>query len=138
MNLQNFLERSDQADLLHKGLQGLRRKLHAGALLKKSIPITQNLSVMDSFAGLNTYPKYNGKRLSLKEIGKKICPTRNKLAFTVLRLRVFPSTEFSAFCVKNVSTWLTILQISRFQVGLEFFSPSSTLKLDVNVGLFYS
>ena len=29
---------------------------------------------------------------------KKICPARNELAFTVLRLYGFPSTDFSGFC----------------------------------------
>ena len=31
-----------------------------------------------------------------REPEKKICPARNELAFTVLRLYGFPSTDFSA------------------------------------------
>ena len=46
-NLQNFLEHSDQADLLHGGLQGLRWKLDVCALGKKSNPVVQDLLVMD-------------------------------------------------------------------------------------------
>ena len=42
-NLQNFLDHSDQADFLHRGLQGLRWKLDAWALWKKSIPVAQDL-----------------------------------------------------------------------------------------------
>ena len=38
---------SDQADLLRTGLQGLRWKFNACALLKKSIPVEQDLLVMD-------------------------------------------------------------------------------------------
>ena len=67
-----------------------------------------------------------------REPEKKICPDRNELALTVLQLYGFPSTDFSAFCVKKGSTWLTILPAPWFQVRLEFFSPSSTLKSDVN------
>ena len=36
-----------------------------------------------------------------REPEKKICPARNELAFTVLRLYGFPSTDFSGFCVKK-------------------------------------
>ena len=43
------------------------------------------------------------------------------MAFTVLRLYGFPSTDFSGFCVKNVSTWLTVLPAPCFQVRLEVF-----------------
>ena len=142
-NLQNFLEHSDLADLLHKGLQGLCWKLNAcvrAALWKKSIPVGQDLSVMDLELRLPAWiliPN-NGKRLSLKGTRKKFCPARNELAFTVLRLYGFPSTDFPGFCVKKVSTWLTILPAPWFQVRLEFFSPSSTLKSDVNGWLFYS
>ena len=48
-NLQDFLEYSDQANLLHRGLQGLSWKLDAGALgkIQLSIPVARNLSVMD-------------------------------------------------------------------------------------------
>ena len=46
-NLQNFLGDLDQADLLHRGLQGLRWKLDACALRKKSIPVAQDLLVRD-------------------------------------------------------------------------------------------
>lgn len=46
-NLQNFLENSDQATLLHRGLQGLRWKLDACAFVKESIPVAQDLLVMD-------------------------------------------------------------------------------------------
>ena len=59
-------------------------------------------------------------------------PAWNELAFTALRLYGFPSTDFTGFCVKNASTWLTVPPAPCFQVRLEFFSPSSTLKLDVN------
>ena len=33
---------------------------------------------------------------------------------------------------RNVSTWLTVLPAPCFQVRLEYFSPSSTLKLELN------
>ena len=62
-NLQNFLEHSDQADLLHSGLQGLRWKSDACALLKKTISVAQDLLATfndgsrASFAGLNAYPE---------------------------------------------------------------------------------
>ena len=36
-----------------------------------------------------------------REPEKKFCPARNELAFTVLRLYGFPSTDFSGFCVKK-------------------------------------
>ena len=52
---------------------------------------------------------------------KKVCPARNEMAFTVLRLYGFPSTDFSGFCVKHVSTWLTVLPAPCFQVRLEVF-----------------
>ena len=52
---------------------------------------------------------------------KKVCPARNELAFTVLRLYGFPSTDCCGFCVKNVSMWLTVLQAPCFQVRLEVF-----------------
>ena len=109
-------------------------ELGACALWRKSIPVAQDLSVMDLELRLPAWiliPN-NGKRLSLKGTRKKICPARNELAFTVLRLYGFPSTDFSGFCVKKVSTWLTILPAPWFQVRLEFFSPSSTLKSNVN------
>ena len=50
----------------------------------------------------------NGKRLSLKETRKIICPARNELAFTVylLRLYGFPSTDFSGFCVKRFHLYM--------------------------------
>ena len=101
---------------------------------KNSIPIAQDLSVMDLELRLPAWilVPNNGKRLSLKGTRKKICPARNELALTVLRLYGFPSTDFSGFCVKKVSTWLTILPAPWFQMRLEFFSPSSTLKSDVN------
>ena len=52
---------------------------------------------------------------------KKVCSARNELAFTVLRLYGFPSSDFSGFCVKNVSTWLTVLPAPCFQVRMEVF-----------------
>ena len=61
----------------------------------------------------------------------KMCPARNELAFIVLRLYGFHSTDFPGFDVKKVSTWLTILPATWFEVRLEFFSPSST---DVKFG----
>ena len=79
---ENYLEHSDQADFLHRGLQGLRWKLDACALRKKSIPVAQDLSLCSdlsraSFVGLNTYPN-NGKRLSLKgTIRKAVQPGTN-------------------------------------------------------------
>ena len=74
----------------------------------------------------------NGKQLSLKGTRKiSVQPGTNWLS--VMQLYGFPSTDFSGFCIKKVSTWLTILLAPWFQVQLEFFSPSSTLiKLDVN------
>ena len=65
-NLQNFLEHSDKAVLLHRGLQGLHWKLDACALWKKSIPVGQDLSVMDlelRLPGWILIPN-NGKRLA--------------------------------------------------------------------------
>ena len=102
-NLQNVLEHSDPADLLHRGLQGLCWKLGTCALWRKSIPVAQNLSVIDLELRLPAWiliPN-NWKWLSLKGTRKKICPARNELAFTVLRLYGFPSTDFSGFCVKK-------------------------------------
>ena len=90
-NLQNFLEHPDQADLLHRGLQGLRWKLDACSLWKKSIPVAQDPLVMDLELRL---PAWTDLSLS-------VCPAWNKLAFTVLRLYGFPSTDFSGFCVKE-------------------------------------
>ena len=52
---------------------------------------------------------------------KNVCPVRIELAFTVLRLYGFPSTDCSGFCVKNFSTWLTVLPALCFQVRLEVF-----------------
>ena len=48
-NLQDFQQYSDQADLLHRELQGLSWKLDAGALrsFSLSIPVARDLSVMD-------------------------------------------------------------------------------------------
>ena len=46
-NLQKNLEDSNQADLLHRGLQGFRWKSDACALWRKSIPVAQDLLVMD-------------------------------------------------------------------------------------------
>ena len=59
-NLKNFLEHSDQADLLHRGLQGLRWKLDACALWKKSIPVAQDLLVMDLELCLPAWILYPG------------------------------------------------------------------------------
>lgn len=73
-----------------------------------------------SFAGLNTYPEY-WKTAFFEGNQKKVCPARNELTFTVLLLYGFPSTDFSGFCVKNVSTWLTVLPAPCFQVRLEVF-----------------
>ena len=98
-NLQSFLEDSDQADLLHRGLQGLRWKLDACSLWKKSIPVAQDPLVMDLELRLPVWT----------DLSLSVCPAWNKLAFTVLRLYGFPSTDFSGFGVKNVSTWLTVL-----------------------------
>ena len=93
-------------------------------------------SFRDGFAGLNTLSQIMENGFLWREPEKKICPARDELAFTVLLLYGFPSTHFSGFCVKKgqwkVSTWLTILPAPCFQVLLEFSSPSSTLKLDVN------
>ena len=82
-NLQNFLEHSDQADLLHRGLQGLRWKLDACALWKKSIPVAQDLSVMDLELRLPAWiliPN-NGKRLSLNGTGKKNLSSPERIGF---------------------------------------------------------
>ena len=92
---------------------------------KKSIPVEQDLSVMDPVDLELRLPAWilipnNGKRLSLKGTRKKICPARNELVFTVLRLYGFPSTDFSSLCGK-ISTRLTILPAPWFQVRLEFF-----------------
>ena len=73
LNLQNFLEHSDQADLLLRGLQGLRWKLEACALWKKFIPVAQDLLVMDLELRLPAWiviPN-NRKRLSLRGPRKK-------------------------------------------------------------------
>ena len=72
------------------------------------------------FAGLNTLSRIMGNGFLWRE-PENICPDRNELAFTVLRLYGFPSTDFSGFCVKNVSTWLTVLPAPCFQVRLEVF-----------------
>ena len=50
-----------------------------------------------SFASLNTLFRI----ISLKRTRKKICPAGNELAYTVLWLYGFPSTDFSGFCVKK-------------------------------------
>ena len=72
------------------------------------------------FAGLNTYPEL-WKTAFFEGNQEKVCPARNELAFTVLRLNGFPSSDFSGFCVKNGSTWLTVLPAPCFQVRLEVF-----------------
>ena len=91
----------------------------------------QDLLVMDLELRLPAWIPIpnNGKQLSLKG-GRKTLSSL-ELALTVLRLYGF-STDFSGFSVKKVWIWLTILQAPWFQVWLEFFSPSSTLKLDEN------
>ena len=71
--------------------------MDACALWKKSIPVAQDRLVMDLELSLLAWIliSNNGKwRLSLKGT----CPTRNELAFTVLRLFGFPSTDFYGFC----------------------------------------
>ena len=50
-NLQDFLEYLDQADLLHRGLQGLSWKLDAGALRKIYNPCDAR-SFSDGFGAL--------------------------------------------------------------------------------------
>ena len=46
--LQDFLEYSEQADLLHRGLQGLSWKSDGGALRKiYATPVLRDLSVME-------------------------------------------------------------------------------------------
>ena len=62
-NLQNFLGDSDQADLLHRGLQGLCWKLDACALWKKSIPVAQDLLVTDLELCLPAWILYPGQFL---------------------------------------------------------------------------
>ena len=74
----------------------------------------------------------NGKRLSSKGTRKNICPARNELAFTVLRLYGLTSTDFSGFCVKRFQHGWQFCWLHEFQVRLGFFSPSSALKSDVN------
>ena len=93
------------ADLLHRGLQGLRWKLDACALWKKVIPVAQDLLVMDLELRLpaRILIPNNGNGFLWRE-PEKVCPARNELAFTVLRLYDFPSTDFSGFCVKNVDS----------------------------------
>ena len=73
-----------------------------------------------SFAGLNTYPEL-WKMAFFEGNQKKVCPARNELAFTVLRLYGFPSSDFSGFYVKIVSSWFTVLPAPYFQVRLEVF-----------------
>ena len=96
-NLQNFLEDSDQADLLHRGLQGLRWKLDACALWKKSIPVAQDLLVMDLELRLPAWIRI----FSLKRTRKKSVQPGTNWSVTVLWLYGFPSTDFSGFCVKK-------------------------------------
>ena len=92
-NLQNFLEDSDQADLLHRGLQGLRFEIGRLCFVKEINPCRAR-SFRDG-CQLEYFIPDN----FFEENQKKICPARNELAFTVLRLYGFPSTDFSGFCV---------------------------------------
>ena len=134
-NLQNFLEHSDLADLLHRGLQGLYCKLNACALWRKSIPVVQDILVMDLELRLPAWiliPN-NGKRLSLKRTRKKkICPAgKNWLSQCCDCMVSFHWLIWllrkKSFSIVDNSAGSMILS-----AAVECFSPSSTLKSDVN------
>ena len=111
-NLQSFLEDFDQADLLHRGLQGLRWKLNTCALWKKSIPVRQDLLVMDLELRLLAWILIlnNGKRLSLKGTRKKsIQPGTNWLS---------QCCDCMVFFSFHWNFWL--LHKKRFQHGWKF------------------
>ena len=67
-------------------------------------------------------PNYNyGKRLSLKGTRKKSVQLGMNWLSQCCDCMVFlPLTFLSGFCVKSVSTWLTVLPAPCFQVRLEF------------------
>ena len=68
-------------------------------------------------------PNYNyGKRLSLKGTRKKSVQLGMNWLSQCCDCMVFlPLTFLSGFCVKSVSTWLTVLPAPCFQVRLEVF-----------------
>ena len=104
-NLQNFLEDSDQADLLHRGRQGEIGRL----CFVKEINLCRGRSFSDgfraSFASLNTLPRI----ISLKRTRKKsVQPGTNWLS-QCCDCMIFLPLTFLASAQKKVSTWLTIL-----------------------------
>ena len=134
-NLQNFLEHSDLADLLHRGLQGLYCKLNACALWRKSIPVVQDILVMDLELRLPAWiliPN-NGKRLSSKRTRKKKSVQPERIGFHSVATVWFSFhwliwlLRKKSFNIVDNSAGSMILSAT-----MECFSPSSTLKSDVN------
>ena len=84
-----------------------------------------------SFAGLNTFSQIMENSFLWRE------PNKNLSSLERIGFHSVATVWFSFHLLfwrlrKNVSTWLTVLPVPCFQVLLEFFSPSSTLKLDSN------
>ena len=63
---------------------------------------------------------------------KKVCPAWNELAFTVLRLYGFPSTDISGFCVKNLSNMIDSSAGSMFLSATGIFLSFLHAKVGLN------